>query len=81
MELLDNNMKTVDTNASPAAYGWCFQVGAGIKLMLDYVQDFSHIKMEGKSDDIEITLGEGKKIYAQAKSVTQMGDQRNVQKI
>ena len=44
MELLDNNMKTVDTNASPAAYGWCFQVGAGIKLMLDYVQDFSHIK-------------------------------------
>jgi len=70
-------MKTVDTNASPSAYGWCFQVGAGIKLMLDYVQDFSHIKMEGRSDDIEITLGEGKKIYAQAKSVTQMGDQRS----
>jgi len=77
MELSNNNIKSVDRNASPAAYGWCFQVGAGIKLMLDYVQDFSHIKMEGKSDDIELTLGEGKKIYAQAKSVTQMGEQRS----
>jgi len=68
--------KTVDRNASPSAYGWCFQVGAGISLMLDYVRDFSHLKMEGVSDDIEITLGEGKKLYAQAKSVTQIGYQR-----
>jgi hypothetical protein len=48
--------------------------------MLDYIQEFSHIKMEGKSDDIELTLEEGKKIYAQAKSVTQIGDQRNAGK-
>jgi len=80
MKVVDNNIEPVDSNAAPAAYGWCFQVGAGISLMLDYVQDFSHIKMEGKSDDIELTLGEGKKIYAQAKSVTQIGDQRNAGK-
>ena len=66
----------VDTNASPSAYGWCFQVGAGITLMLDNVKDFTALKMEGASDDIEITLNSGK-IYAQAKSVTQIGDQRN----
>lgn len=63
-----------DTNASPSAYGWVFQVGAGITLMLDNVKDFTSMKMEGKSDDIEFTLPTGK-IYAQAKSVTQMGNQ------
>ena len=77
---MSDRKEIVNRNASPSAYGWCFQVGAGISLMLDYVKDFSHIKMEGKSDDIELTLGEGKKIYAQAKSVIQMGDQRSAGK-
>lgn len=66
--------KLVDTNASPAAFGWCFQVGAGISLMLDNVKEFTSLKMEGASDDIELTLDSGK-IYAQAKSVTKIGDQ------
>lgn len=70
------NCRPVDTNASPSAYGWCFQVGAGISLMLDNVKEFTSLKMEGASDDIEITLDSGK-IYAQAKSVIQMGDQRS----
>ena len=68
------NGKEVDTNASASAYGWVFQVGAGITLMLDNVTEFTSMKMEGKSDDIEFTLPTGK-IYAQAKSVTQMGNQ------
>jgi len=74
----DNNAEqpTVDTNASPSAYGWCFQVGAGITLMLDNVKDFTALKIEGASDDIEITLKSGK-VYAQAKSVTRIGDQSN----
>lgn len=61
-------------NASPSAYGWAFQVGAGIKLMLENITEFTALKMEGKDDDIELTLPSGK-IYAQAKSVTQMGCQ------
>jgi hypothetical protein len=80
VDKVKNKKKTVNRNAAPAAHGWCFQVGAGISLMLDYVKDFSHIKMEGKSDDIELTLCEGKKLYAQAKSITQIGDQRNAGK-
>jgi len=71
--------KPVDTNASASANGWCFQIGAGITLMLDNVKDFSSLKIEGATDDIEITLDEGK-IYAQAKSVVQMGDRRNASK-
>ncbi len=61
-------------NASPSAYGWAFQVGAGIKLMLENVKEFTALKMEGKNDDIEITMPNGK-IYAQAKSTTVMGNQ------
>ena len=64
------------TNASPSAFGWVFQVGAGMKLMLDNIKEFTHLKMEGKDDDIELTLPNGK-IYAQAKSVIQLGDQSN----
>ena len=66
--------KMPDRNASASANGWAFQVGAGIKLMLENVKAFTALKMEGKNDDIEITLPEGK-IYAQAKSVTVMGNQ------
>ena len=70
------NGREVDTNASSSAYGWVFQVGAGITLMLDNIKDLTALKMEGASDDIEICLKSGK-LYAQAKSVTQMGDQRS----
>ena len=79
-KLPSSKKKKVNRNASPSAYGWSFQVGAGISLVLDYVRDFTHLKMEGKSDDIELSFGEGKKLYAQAKSVIQIGDQRNAGK-
>lgn len=68
--------KSKNRNASPSAYGWVFQVGAGITLMLENIKDFSSLKMEGKNDDIEITLPDGK-LFAQAKSVTQIGDSRS----
>lgn len=68
------NSSIKNRNASPAAYGWAFQVGAGIKLMLENVKEFTALKMEGKNDDIEITMPNGK-IYAQAKSTTVMGNQ------
>jgi len=77
---MNTTEETVDRNASPSAYGWCFQVGAGISLMLDYVKDFTRLKMEGVSDDIELTFNDGNKLYAQAKSVTQIGDQRSASK-
>lgn len=70
----DTNKNTINRNASPSAYGWAFQVGAGIKLMLENVKEFTALKMEGKNDDIEITMPNGK-IYAQAKSTTVMGNQ------
>ncbi len=73
------NNKVIKTNASPSAYGWCFQVGAGITLMLDNIKEFTSIKMEGEFDDIEINTPKGK-IYAQAKSIIQIGNQKNASK-
>ena len=63
----------VDSNASHSVNGWNFQAGAGIILMLDNVKDFISMKMEGASQDIELTTKFGK-IYAQAKAVAQIGD-------
>lgn len=73
------DVKEVNTNASPTAYGWVFQVGAGITLVLDNMKEFTSLKMEGASDDIELNFENGT-IYAQAKSVTQIGDQRSASK-
>lgn len=70
----NTNKNVINRNASPSAYGWAFQVGAGIKLMLENVKEFTALKMEGKNDDIEITMPNGK-IYAQAKSTTIIGNQ------
>lgn len=67
--------KKGDTNASATAYGWVFQVGAGITLMLDHIKEAKSLKMEGAFDDVEILLDKGK-LYAQAKSVTQIGNQK-----
>lgn len=77
--MVEENAKKGNTNASPTAYGWVFQVGAGITLVLDNIKEFTSLKMEGASDDIEINFEKGT-IYAQAKSVTQIGDQRSASK-
>lgn len=55
-------------NASAAAFGWDFQVNAGIVLMLCHIEDAQSIKIEGMKEDIEVVLSNNKKIYAQAKS-------------
>lgn len=74
--MMNDDLKENDRNASSSAYGWVFQVGAGIILMLDNIKNFNCLKMEGEKEDIEILCDDGV-IYAQAKSVTQMEDNRN----
>ena len=40
------------SQATASAYGWAFQVGAGIYLMLEKVKDFTHVEMESKNEYI-----------------------------
>ncbi len=56
------------TNASASIFGWQFQVNAGIVLMLRFLQEATRLKIEGLTEDIEITCEDGSIIYAQAKS-------------
>ena len=66
------------SNASPTAFGWDYQVNAAIVLMLHHIKQAVNLRVEGKKEDIEITLCDGSKIYSQVKSVTKYDDYRNV---
>jgi hypothetical protein len=57
------------SNASPSAFGWDFQCNAAIMLMLKNIKVAAAVKVEGNTEDIEITLNNDNVIYSQAKSV------------
>ena len=65
-------------NASPSAFGWDFQANSAILLMLENIKDAKRVRVEGADEDIEITLQNQSKIYAQAKSVIKPDDYSNV---
>ena len=57
------------SNASSAWFGYEFQSNAAIMLMLKNIVAASAVKVEGQTEDVEITLNNGNAIYAQAKAV------------
>lgn len=65
------NIQKKNRNASSSAFGWDFQFHAGIMLMLNFITHASDVKIEGETEDIEITLDNNTKIFAQAKSSVQ----------
>lgn len=56
------------SNASPEMFGFDFQVNATIFLLLNNIKDVKTLRMEGASEDIELTMNDGKQIMAQAKA-------------
>ena len=67
-------MKAVNRNASASAFGWQFQINIAIYLMIKYFGKFKEMKIEAEKEDIEISLNNSKKIYAQAKSKQNIND-------
>lgn len=67
-------------NATPSSFGWDFQINAAIVLMLDNIKAIKSVRLEGKKEDIELLLESNQNIYAQAKSVMQIDDYRNVRR-
>lgn len=67
-----------ERNASASAFGWDFQTNSAILLMLENIKTANQVRVEGKDEDIEITLNNNNKIYAQAKSVIKPDDYSNV---
>jgi len=57
------------SNATASAFGWQFQSNAAIMLMLKNIERASKVKVEGQTEDIEITFSDGQMLMAQAKAV------------
>lgn len=66
------------SNASASAFGWDFQSNAAIMLMLKNIEKASKVKVEGQSEDVEITFTDGKMLMSQAKSVMVPDDYSHV---
>ena len=68
------------SNASASAFGWDFQINAAIMLMLKNIEKASKVKVEGQSQDVEITFADGKILMSQAKSVMTPDDYSHVKR-
>lgn len=66
-----------DRNASASAFGWDFQINSAILLMLENIKEAKCVRVEGADEDIEITLRNQTKVYAQAKAVVKPDDTTN----
>ena len=66
-EYLNEDICQFSNDASASSFGWNFQANAGIFLFLKYMPDAADIKIESISQDIEITLIDERKVFAQAK--------------
>lgn len=68
------------SNATASAFGWEFQSNAALMLMLKNIEGASEAKVEGETEDVEITLSNGKFLMAQAKSVEKPDDFSHVKR-
>lgn len=68
------------TNASDSIFGWDFQINAAIVLMLEDIKNVQKVRVEGKTEDIEITLTDGNLIFSQAKALFDPSSTKNVRK-
>jgi type I restriction enzyme S subunit len=66
------------SNASSSAFGWEFQSNAAIMLMLKNIERASKVKVEGSTEDIEITFTDGRMLMSQAKAVIDPEDHHHV---
>ncbi len=65
-------------NASASAFGWEFQSNAAIMLMLKNIERAYKVKIEGDTEDVEITFSDGKMLMSQAKAVMNPDDYSHV---
>lgn len=68
------------TNASDSIFGWDFQINAAIVLMLEDIENVQKVRVEGRTEDIEITLTDGEFVFSQAKAISDPSSTKNVRK-
>lgn len=65
-------------NASAELFCWDFQINAAIVLMLENILNADSVRVEAKSEDVEISLNDSTTIYVQAKAVVDPYDYSHV---
>ncbi|MDE1549489.1 hypothetical protein [Jeotgalibaca caeni] len=60
--------RIIDTDAQASALGWDFQSSLALFYIIDDIKKLEKVKVEGKTEDIELEYHTGEKIYIQAKS-------------
>lgn len=55
------------TNASDSIFGWDFQINAAIILMLEDIENVQKVRVEGQTEDIEITMADGEFVFHKPK--------------
>lgn len=68
------------TNASDSIFGWDFQINAAIILMLEDIEYVQKVRVEGQTEDIEITMADGEFVFSQAKALFDPSSTKNVRK-
>lgn len=66
MDTEKNNI--IDTNAQASAFGWDFQSSLALFLIADDIANLKHVKVEGKTEDIELVYKDGSNVFIQSKS-------------
>ena len=59
-----------NTNASDSLFGWDFQINAAIVIMLEDIINIEKVRVEGETEDIEISMHDGGILFSQAKALT-----------
>lgn len=73
-----NVINMTNRNATPSINGWFFQICAGIYLFFKNIKNNNELKIEGENEDVEIYTDDGKKIYAQVKSIENVNGRNSV---
>lgn len=60
--------RVIDTNAQASALGWDFQSSLALFFVVDDIKNLESVKVEGKTEDIELVYNNGSTIFIQAKS-------------
>lgn len=68
MENKTEEPNIIDTNAQASAFGWDFQSSPALFIVAQNLKNLKSIKVEGKTEDIEILYENQEMIYIQAKS-------------
>lgn len=67
--------------ANAVLFGFDFQVNAAIVIMLENIEEFKSVRLEGNHEDIEVELDNGEFILAQAKAIEKSStDFKNVRR-